>query len=77
MDKKKQVNNYRPIALISNLTKVFEKAIFSRLYDFAMKHKLISAQQVGFMKNKGTDDALALLRKFIYDNLCRSNQILR
>ena len=41
-----------------------------------MKHKLISAKQFGFLKNKGTDDALALLSKFIYDNLCHSNPTL-
>lgn len=66
---KTQVNNYRPIALISNLAKIFEKIIFNRLYNFAIKHKLISARQFGFLKNKSADDAIALLSKFIYDNL--------
>lgn len=37
---KSLVNNYQPIALISNLAKVFEKIIFSRLYNFAFQTRL-------------------------------------
>ena len=36
------INNYRLIALISNLAKVFEKIIFCRLYKYAVKYQLIS-----------------------------------
>lgn len=66
---KKLVNNYRPIALISNLAKVFEKILYFRLYKFSTKYGLISSRQFGFLKNKGTDDAIALLSEFIYENL--------
>lgn len=69
---KSLINNYRPIALISNLAKVFEKLLFNRIYNFALKSKLISSRQFGFLKNKGTDGAIALLSKFIYDNLDKS-----
>ena len=37
-----------------------------------MKHKLISDKQFGFMKNKGANDAIAMLSKGIYDNLTSS-----
>lgn len=69
---KSLVNNYRPIALISNLAKIFEKIIFTRLFKFVKKHNLLSAKQFGFLKKKGTDDAIALLSKFIYENLSLS-----
>ena len=70
---KKQVNGYRPIALISNWEKNFEKIVFKRLYVFAMKHKLINSTQFEFLKKKGTEEAIAMLSKFIYENFGASN----
>ena len=70
---KKQVNNYRPIALISNLSKIFGKIVFIRRYSFAMQHKLINSTQFGFLEKKGSEEAIAMLSKFIYENLGASN----
>ena len=70
---KKLADNYRPIALISNLAKVFERIIHGRISKFAVKHKLLSARQFGFLKKKGTKDPIALLSKFLYGNLAESN----
>lgn len=66
---KSLVNNYRPIALISNLSKIFEKIIFNRIFKFIQKYKILSPKQFGFLKAKSTDDAIALLSRFIYENL--------
>lgn len=40
------------------------------MYDFAVKHNLINSKQFGFLKEKNSDDARALLNKLIYDNIC-------
>lgn len=69
---KNSVDNYRPIALISNLAKVFEMILYTRLFNFVIKNKLLSDRQFGFIKKKGTHDAIALLSKFIYENLSHS-----
>ena len=58
---KHSCTNYRPIALISNFEKVFEKIIYNRFYCFIEKNKLFSDKQFGFLKNKGTKDALNYL----------------
>ena len=62
-------NNYRPISLISKLGKIFEKIIYIRFYDFCSKNSLISPNQFGFMKNRGTSDVLTLTSDFIYKNI--------
>ena len=70
--KKNAVDSYRTIALISNLAKVFEKVILTRLYKFAVKYNLINKKKFGFLKNKRTDDAIALLSDCIYNSLADS-----
>lgn len=62
-------SNYRPISLISNLAKVFEKLIHHRLSDFITECNIISERQFGFLKNRSTSDAHADLVQYIYDNL--------
>lgn len=54
----KLVTNYRPISLISNIAKVFEKLIYTRLYNFLVKYKRININQYGFRRKIGTSEAL-------------------
>ena len=56
---KSRMSNYRPISLICNIGKVFQKIIFNRLYNFLMKHDIISEKQFGFVKNRGTTTHIA------------------
>ena len=70
---KHNLENYRPISLISNLAKVFEKILHNRLLDFFVKHNIISEKQYGFVRNKGTKDAIANLTDYIYKNLDSDN----
>ena len=46
-----------------------EKLIHNRLIDFLNKNNVISDKQFGFMKNKGTKDALAFITNYICNNL--------
>ena len=61
--------NYRPISLISDLTKIFEKVIHSRLTKFLNKNNIISNKQYGFLKNIGTKEALAYFTGILYKNV--------
>lgn len=69
------VSNYRPISLVSNIAKIFEKIIYSRFLSFIKKHKILSAKQFGFLKNVGTKDALYYLTDSIYNKLDQSSPI--
>lgn len=63
---KNDVNNYRPISLISNLSKVFEKVIKVRLTAFLERYNIISDKQYGFREGRNTQDAIAFLTSNIY-----------
>lgn len=51
---KKDCNNYRPIALLSTFSKIFETAMSKRLYSFCEKYKILSDYQYGFRENRST-----------------------
>ena len=44
------VSNYRPISLLSNIERIYEKVMYSRLIAFLDSHNLIYARQFGFRK---------------------------
>lgn len=56
---KHSFNNYRPVSLLSQFSKVLEKLFAQRLDSFIEKYQLINENQFGFRKNRST--ALALL----------------
>ena len=51
---KLDMNNYRPISLLSTFSKIFEKLMHLRLYKFLENNKVIYQSQFGFQKNKST-----------------------
>ena len=69
---KSNITNYRPISLISNIAKIFEKINYNRIYNFLQGCNIFSKYQFGFMKNIGTTDALNKITDIIYRNLDKS-----
>ena len=51
--------NYRPISLLSQFSKIFEKILFNRVIEYLKKFKLLSTRQYGFRKNSSTIHAIA------------------
>ena len=69
--KKKSKNNfenYRPISLLPQISKILEKLIYNRLEHFINKHKLISNNQYGYQRNKNTIDAITEFYTNILNN---------
>lgn len=54
-------NNFRGIALVNCLTKVFTQLINQRLTTWATNNKLIPEEQAGFLKGRGCQDNVFIL----------------
>ena len=52
------VNNYRPISVISIIAKVFERIVYDQLYSFLANEEIITNQQSGFRSLHSTVTAL-------------------
>ena len=55
---KSDPSNYRPVSLLSIVSKLLEKIVYSLLWDHLTEHAPISACQWGFQKGKSTTTAL-------------------
>uniref|UniRef100_A0A1B0C8M7 Reverse transcriptase domain-containing protein n=2 Tax=Lutzomyia longipalpis TaxID=7200 RepID=A0A1B0C8M7_LUTLO len=55
------LNNYRPITLVSSISKVMEKIMHKRIYGFLSDMRLLSPLQFGFRKGCGCEDAMLRL----------------
>ena len=55
---KTQVENYRPIALTSAFSKIFEISVKEKFWNYLEHIKFFAPNQYGFLKTKSTDTAL-------------------
>jgi hypothetical protein len=60
-----KMDNYRPISLLSNFSKILEKIVASRLITHLESNKLLSEFQFGFRKNHSTLHPLVHFMNFI------------
>ena len=58
--KQSQLNpkNYRPVAILSPLSKILEKVIYQQVYDYFTANKLFHPNLHGYRKNRSTQTAL-------------------
>ena len=55
---KNLVDNYRPISILSAISKIFEKILHKQLFAYLNNNNLISKHQFGFRPMHSTADAL-------------------
>ena len=69
---KTEVTNYRPISLLSNISKIMEKMVHNRLYMFLEQNNALYDFQFGFRNNHSTNHALIEITEQIR-NACDKN----
>ena len=67
--KKGDPKNYRPIFLLTSLSKVFEKTSNTRLNEHFNSNKLLAGKEFGFRKGVATEDAIFKLTNEILNAL--------
>jgi hypothetical protein len=72
----KDAANYRPIALLSLLDKIFESYIDIQLTSYLQEFKILDSRQFAYQKNKGAEILLADLSDYINSNLSRKEHTL-
>ena len=68
------LGNYRPISVISNLSKIFERCLKERVINFVAKNNILSKSQFGFMESRSTTDAIYELIREVVDNMNRGRK---
>ena len=54
-------SNYRPVSVLTSLSKIFERVFYNRLLEFLTKNDILNSNQFGFKMNHSTHMALILL----------------
>ena len=63
------MNNYRPISLLSIFDKIIEKLMHARLYEFLELHKVLFLNQFGFRKRHSTAHSLIEITEVIKESI--------
>lgn len=72
----KLLSNYRPIAILSVFSKIFEKILATRIITFLESKQLLSPNQHGFREHKSTTTALLAILNHVYKNLDQNKKVL-
>ena len=64
---KEQVSNYRPISVLSTFSKILERIIYKRTYNFLEEHNCLFANQFGFRRDHSTQLSLLELTNKVID----------
>ena len=62
------LTNYRPISIVSQISKIFEKLLYNRINDYLEKYHLISDKQFGFRQNSSRSHAISNIYEKLIQN---------
>ena len=65
---KENVENYRPISILPVFSKVLERIMYNRLYEYFMNNNLFHKNQFGFQVNNSTEHAILQVTRDIAQN---------
>ena len=68
---KHDIQNYRPISLLSAFSKIYEKVMYSRMHDFLSNNKVLIENQFGFRRGRSCEHALLTAQNEILTTLSK------
>jgi hypothetical protein len=72
---KQDHKNYRPISLLCNVSKVFERIVHNRVYSYLDINNLLTSRNSGFKKGDGTINQLISITDKIYKALDSKSEV--
>ena len=70
---KQSTNNYRPISILSTISKIVEKILSNQIIDFLETNSISTDCQFGFRRGRNTTTAINKLMEQLYENFKRCN----
>ena len=67
--------NYRPVSLLSCISKIFEKLVFNHVYQYLDHFHLLSPKQSGFRPGDSTVNQLCFITHRIYESLQNGKEV--
>jgi len=72
---KNDLNNYRPISVLTQFNQLFERLLSKRFLSFFEKFNVITKKQFGFLKKHCTEHAILDLKEYIISRL-EKNEVM-
>lgn len=70
------IDNYRQISLLSEVSKILERIVYDIINDFNDKYNILTLSQHGFRKNKSVETASTNLLTHVYNELDKGNYVI-
>ena len=71
-----QAENYRPISVLPVFSKILEKIMYNRVYNYFVENKLLFPKQSGFQINTSTEHAILELVRNITKSFEKNEYVL-
>ena len=68
--------NYRPISILPSFSKIIEKIVYKRVYNYLMKFSILSNDQFGFRSGKSTSMAILHFLHCLYPSLDSDKSVI-
>lgn len=72
---KTEVGNYRPVSILSIVSKVLERVVYDQVYSYLSNHDLLYQHQSGFRQGFSTETCLINLTDYLRSEMDKGNMV--
>ena len=66
---KTELNNYRPISILPIPSKILERAVYNKFYNYLDEHFILTLCQSGFRKYFSTSTCVCDIQEYLLENM--------